>query len=85
MSNRDEYTRRQTLNNVKNNSQRSENIIKGLLGSNQYYKTSSAGLAEKEKDNRLGGSKSLYAGYEGLNELSEYAAASVVLVPSSRS
>ena len=75
-SNKKEYERRNNINNVKNNSQRSEKIIKGLLGSNEYYKTGSAGLMEKESDNRLGGSKSLYAGYEGLNELSEYAGAS---------
>ena len=41
----------------KNDSQRSEKIIKGLLGSNKFYETSSSGLMEKQSDNRLGGSK----------------------------
>ena len=64
-NNNDNYKLQTTLNEVKNdkNTQRSENIIKGLLGSNEYYKTSSAGLAEKKEDNRLGGSKTLYSGY----------------------
>ena len=64
-NNNDNYKLQTTLNEVKNdkNTQRSENIIKGLLGSNEYYKTSSAGLAEKKEDNRLGGSKTLYTGY----------------------
>ena len=43
--------------------QRSEKLIKGLLGNKDYYKTSSSGLGEKQTDNRLGGSKTLYSGY----------------------
>jgi hypothetical protein len=42
---------------------RSENLIKGLLGSNEYYKTTASGLAETQKNNRLGGSKTLFSGY----------------------
>ena len=60
------------MNEVKNDAQRSEKIIKGLMGSNGFYKTTSSGLMEKKSDNRLGGSKSLYAGYEGSNELSDF-------------
>ena len=46
-----------------NDNQRSEKLIKGLLGGSDYYKTSSEGLKEKQTDNRLGGSKTLYSGY----------------------
>lgn len=42
---------------------RSEKIIKGLLGKTDYYESSSIGLQEKQNDNRLGGSKTLYSGY----------------------
>ena len=62
-SNKKEYERRNNINNVKNNDRRSETIIKGLLGSNEYYKTGSSGLMEKESDNRLGGTKTLFTGY----------------------
>jgi len=64
-SNKDERGRiKNTLNeSFKNDTQRSENLIKGLLGSNKYYKTSASGLAEMQKDNRLGGSKTLFSGY----------------------
>jgi hypothetical protein len=74
--NKDEIARRDTLNEVKNDNQRSENIIKGLLGSNEYYKTSASGLSERERDNRLGGSKTLYTGYLGENHLNDYKGAS---------
>ena len=64
-NNKDNYNLQTNLNERSNdkNTQRSENIIKGLMGSNEYYKTSASGLAEREQDNRLGGSKSLYTGY----------------------
>ena len=42
---------------------RSEKLIKGLLGKTDYYESSSIGLQEKQNDNRLGGSKTLYSGY----------------------
>ena len=42
---------------------RSEQLIKGLLGKTDYYESSSIGLQEKQNDNRLGGSKTLYSGY----------------------
>ena len=43
--------------------QRSEKLIKGLLGVQTDYESSSEGLTEKQTDNRLGGSKTLYSGY----------------------
>ena len=75
--NKDEIARRNTVNEVKNDNQRSENIIKGLLGSNEYYKTSASGLTERESDNRLGGSKTLYNGYyHRENDLNDFKGAS---------
>ena len=53
-----------TLNeNFKNDTRRSENLIKGLMGSNEFYKSTSYGLEEMKSDNRLGGSKTLFSGY----------------------
>ena len=64
-SNTDNYNLQTTLNETTTNEDtaRSEKIIQGLMGSNEFYKTSAAGVSETQSDNRLGGSKTLFSGY----------------------
>ncbi len=64
-TNTDQYNLQKTLNeaNTTDDTGRTEKIIQGLMGSNEFYKTTSSGLAEMKNDNRLGGSKTLFSGY----------------------
>ena len=64
-TNTDQYNLQKTLNeaNTKDDTGRTEKLIQGLMGSNEFYKTTSSGLAEMKNDNRLGGSKTLFSGY----------------------
>ena len=64
-TNTDQYNLQKTLNeaNTRDDTGRTEKIIQGLMGSNEFYKTTSSGLAEMKNDNRLGGSKTLFSGY----------------------
>ena len=63
--NNDNYNLQTNINEPgkKGEEVRSEKIIQGLMGSNEFYKTSADGLLETQKDNRLGGSKTLFSGY----------------------
>ena len=60
--NEDAFTLQNTLNEPSTNedTKRSEKIIKGLMGADNYYKSASQGAAETQGDNRLGGSKTLF-------------------------
>ena len=61
-SNKDEYNLQNTLHIVGNDSkdERTEKIVKGLMGSNEYYNSSGKLNKERNSDNRLGGSSKLY-------------------------
>ena len=61
-SNKDEYDLQNTLHVVGNDTDemRSEKIVKGLMGSNEYYNSSAKLNKERNSDNRLGGSSKLY-------------------------
>lgn len=60
--NEEVFTLQNTLNEPSTNEDtvRSEKIIKGLMGSNDFYKSSAQGVNETQGDNRLGGSKTLF-------------------------
>ena len=60
--NEDAFTLQNTLNEPSTNedTERSEKIIKGLMGADNFYKSSAQGVAETQGDNRLGGSKTLF-------------------------
>ena len=60
--NEDAFTLQNTLNEPSTNEdkKRSEKIIKGLMGADNFYKSASQGAAETQGDNRLGGSKTLF-------------------------
>jgi len=69
MKNTEEFNLQNTLNmrektdfthNSKDNTNRTELIVKGLMGSNDFYKSSAAAITEAQNDNRLGGSKTKY-------------------------
>ena len=60
--NEDAFTLQNTLNEPSTNedTERSEKIIKGLMGADNFYKSSAQGVSETKRDNRLGGSKTLF-------------------------
>ena len=62
LPNEDAFTLQNTLNEPSTNedTERSEKIIKGLMGADNFYKSASQGAAETQGDNRLGGSKTLF-------------------------
>ena len=72
-SNKYEYELRNTLNTKGDykDKMRSEEIVKGLMGSNEYYKFLPKN-AENSSDNRLGGSSKLYNKVSEVNNQSAY-------------
>ena len=49
--------------NSKDSTEQTESMVKGLMGSDKYYKATSSSITEAKNDNRLGGSKTLFSGY----------------------
>lgn len=73
-SNKDEYDLQNTLNVVGDDKddKRSEEIVKGLMGSNEYYNASAKLNRERNSDNRLGGSSKLYNKISKVNNYGAY-------------
>jgi hypothetical protein len=73
-SNKDEYDLQNTLNIVGDDKddKRSEEIVKGLIGSNEYYNASAKLNRERNSDNRLGGSSKLYNKISKVNNYGAY-------------
>ena len=73
-SNKNEFDLQNTADNTTNDKDknRSERIIKGLIGSGKYYNASAKAKKERNSDNRLGGSSMLYDKMAKVNNSNAY-------------